>query len=401
MLKDLMHAIFNEDVEEDDEEEVVEEPAKQEEVTPEPVVAEPQVQEEEVVKSEPILKEAASSIETDSENFMNSPIFEKAIIQPKPKKTTIFQGLDVDSIAQEEAKPKQKVYKYDRHKSVKVRRVAEDLDYQPVISPIFGNVEDSEKEFDKVHDAITLNKPEDEDFSKILSPMYGTYLPSMQPADSIPEYKVEESKKNMNLSENNINIKEYMLYGDVETKSEKCLVDEGDEVVLTEFPVPEFKNCTLMKKGDEGFYEYKDYRQGENAELAGGYAVSGILQQNKRFDFNYVNDQINGIVQDPFYKVETMGDYQIPMRVLDAYNDLYMAALATTEYIYYLHDSDDVLMVGLENRQTIARGEFAMDSYQESFENIYYGNSYEEEIWMDAYEKDAKTQELESNEMEL
>ena len=142
-------------------------------------------------------------------------------------------------------------------------------------------------------------------------------------------------------------------------------------------------------------------RQGENAELAGGYAVSGILQQNKRFDFNYVNDQINGIVQDPFYKVETMGDYQIPMRVLDAYNDLYMAALATTEYIYYLHDSDDVLMVGLENRQTIARGEFAMDSYQESFENIYYGNSYEEEIWMDEYEKDAKTQELESNEMEL
>ena len=191
MLKDLMHAIFNEDVEEDDEEEVVEEPAKQGEVTPEPVVAEPQVQEEEVVKPEPILKEAESSIETDPENFMNSPIFEKAIIQPKPKKTTIFQGLDVDSIAQEEAKPKQKVYKYDRHKSVKVRRVAEDLDYQPVISPIFGNVEDSKKEFDKVHDAITLNKPEDEDFSKILSPMYET----------IPEYKVEGSKKNMNLSE--------------------------------------------------------------------------------------------------------------------------------------------------------------------------------------------------------
>ena len=96
-----------------------------------------------------------------------------------------------------------------------------------------------------------------------------------------------------------------------------------------------------------------------------------------------------------------MGDYQIPMRVLDAYNDLYEAKLATTEYIYYLHDSDDVLMVGLENRQTIARGEFAMDSYQESFENIYYGNSNEEEIWADEYEKDAQIQELESNEMEL
>ncbi len=106
----------------------------------------------------------------------------------------------------------------------------------------------------------------------------------------------------------------------------------------------------------------------QNLQVDMQYRV--FYRQNKRFDFNYVNDQINGIVQDPFYKVETMGDYQIPMRVLDAYNDLYMAALATTEYIYYLHDSDDVLMVGLENRQTIARGEFAMDSYQESFENI-------------------------------
>lgn len=198
-----------------------------------------------------------------------------------------------------------------------------------------------------------------------------------------------------------IDVQEYKLYGDVDKKFNKCLMQEGEEIVVKEYPVPEFINCTLMQKGDEGFYEYKDFCPGENAELAGGYAVSGILQQNKRFDFNYVNDQINDIVQDPFYKVETMGDYQIPMRVLDAYNDLYEAKLATTEYIYYLHDSDDVLMVGLENRQTIARGEFAANAYDESFENIYYGNSYEEEIWMDEYEKDAKTQEIESNELEF
>ena len=197
MLKDLMHAIFNEDIEEDDEEqEVVEEPTKEEEITPVPeVVEQPVVQEE--VKPQPV----SSSIEDNPENFMDSPIFEKAIIQHKEKKSTIFKGLDVDSIAQEETKPKQKAYKYDRHKSVKVRRVAEDLDYQPVISPIFGNVEDDKKEFDKVHDAISLQKPEDEDFSQILSPMYGTYLPSMQPAKSIPEYKVEYKKANMNLSE--------------------------------------------------------------------------------------------------------------------------------------------------------------------------------------------------------
>ena len=145
MLKDLMHAIFNEDIEEDDEEqEVVEEPTKEEEITPVPeVVEQPVVQEE--VKPQPVFTQAASSVEENPENFMDSPIFEKAIIQPKQKKSTIFKGLDVDSIAQEETKPKQKVYKYDRHKSVKVRRVAEDLDYQPVISPIFGNVEDDKK----------------------------------------------------------------------------------------------------------------------------------------------------------------------------------------------------------------------------------------------------------------
>lgn len=42
-------------------------------------------------------------------------------------------------------------------------------------------------------------------------------------------------------------------------------------------------------------------------------SIRYFTAENKRFDFNYVNDQINGIVQDPFYKVETMGDYQIPM----------------------------------------------------------------------------------------
>ena len=198
-----------------------------------------------------------------------------------------------------------------------------------------------------------------------------------------------------------IDVQEYKLYGDVDKKFNKCLMHEGGEIVVKEYPVPEFINCTLMQKGDEGFYEYEDFCPGENAELAGGYAVSGIMQQSKRFDFYYVSDEINEIVHDPFYKIETMEGYQIPMQVLDAYNDLYVATLATTEYIYYLHDSDDVLMVGLENRQTIARGEFAANAYDESFENIYYGNSYEEEIWMDEYEKDAKTQEIESNELEF
>lgn len=198
-----------------------------------------------------------------------------------------------------------------------------------------------------------------------------------------------------------IDVQEYKLYGDVDKKFNKCLMHEGGEIVVKEYPVPEFINCTLMQKGDEGFYEYKDFCPGENAELEGGYAVSGIMQQSKRFDFYYVSDEINEIVHDPFYKIETMEGYQIPMQVLDAYNDLYVAKLVTSEYIYYLLDDHDVLMVNLENRYTGARGEFAVNAYHKSFENIYYGTGYEEEIWMDEYEKNAQIQELESNEMEL
>lgn len=186
MFKDLMNAIFNEDIEDDEEmeEETVEEPVQ---VKVEPVTADPT----------PVLQK----LDENPDSYKESPIFEKAIIQPEPKKTTIFEGLDVDSVSKEESKPKQKAYKYDRHKAVKVRRVAEDLEYQAVISPIFGNVEDSKKEFDKVHDAIKLTKPEDFEANQILSPMFGTYLPSMEPASSIPEYKVNKNSESLNLSE--------------------------------------------------------------------------------------------------------------------------------------------------------------------------------------------------------
>ncbi len=194
MFKDLMHAIFDEDIEDEELEEVVEEqPNQQEQVVVQPVVKDTSVSIDNVVKE----------LEENPEGYKDSPIFEKAIIQkPEEKKSTLFEGLDVDSISKEEVKPKPKAYKYDRHKSVKVRRVAEDLEYQAVISPIFGNVEDSKKEFDKVHDAITLTKPEDVEVNQILSPMFGTHLPSMQPAKSIPEYKVKENKSDsLNLTD--------------------------------------------------------------------------------------------------------------------------------------------------------------------------------------------------------
>ncbi len=70
---------FNEDIEEDDEEqEVVEEPTKEEEITPVPeVVEQPVVQEE--VKPPPVFTQAASSVEENSENFMDSQFLKRRL----------------------------------------------------------------------------------------------------------------------------------------------------------------------------------------------------------------------------------------------------------------------------------------------------------------------------------
>ena len=234
-----------------------------------------------------------------------------------------------------------------------------------------------------LHQNMKLN-----DFNELLAKEgYSTFPNKQYPFTNLERMISDEEFKLdvLNIS-NNLN----KIYDETDFVYEKGIEESDVAEVVFDGICDDYELSRLVNKC-EGKDQLKDFV--EHCEDIQGLFVNAVD--------NYVNDQINGIVQDPFYKVETMGDYQIPMRVLDAYNDLYVATLATTEYIYYLHDSDDVLMVGLENRQTIARGEFAMDSYQESFENIYYGNSYEEEIWMDEYEKDAKTQELESNEMEL
>lgn len=197
MLKKFMNAIFEEDLEDEEVEETKEEIIEKE---PEKAVVE---EEKPVVQPEPIVEQPVQdvlSMVAKEENIENSPIFEKAVLQPASKKENIFTGLDVDSITSEETKPKRSVYKYDRHKSVKVRRVAEDLDYQPVISPIFGNMEDSKKEIEKVHDAINLPKSDDIEINQILSPMFGTHLPSMEPAKEIPEYEIKKDKA-LNVSE--------------------------------------------------------------------------------------------------------------------------------------------------------------------------------------------------------
>ena len=184
MLKDLMHAIFKEDVEEDIEE-VEDEQGNEEEATHEQVHFE-----------ETVSRPAAEPV-----SEIPQPVFTMPTPTPVSQPATgenavdesIFEGLDVDTIS---SKPKRKneSYHFDRSKLNRKRKVVEEVEYQSVISPIFGNMEDSQKEFDKVHDAVQLPKPEtDTSMIEIISPMYGNNIPEPAPVASIPTYQEASS----------------------------------------------------------------------------------------------------------------------------------------------------------------------------------------------------------------
>lgn len=179
MFKDLMQAIFTEEVEPEEE---VNEPVQKEE-TPVSNVQVQQPQESTFVEPQIHLEPQTEDVQIAS--------FGQTSASTEPK-NTIFTGLDVDSVASEEPRPRKKMYHFDRSKTKKVRRTQEDLEYTPIISPIFGNMEESKKDTSKVHNAIDLSKPEQlEDYMTVLSPMYGDRpgvtpvvqnIPKMEPA---------------------------------------------------------------------------------------------------------------------------------------------------------------------------------------------------------------------------
>ena len=196
MLKDLMHAIFKEDVEDEDvveeKEEVVEEPTNQ------------PVEEDRYVRPQPqpfVMEEQPVQV----------PVQPQVQVQPEPqideeemKRSSIFNGMDIETISARPVRRHGAAYKFDRSK---INKIQDSSEYQAIISPIFGNLEDEKKEFDKVHDAIQLPKP-DEDFTfvQVISPMYGNDIPAAKPVSNIPVYDVpstlqSESKKTMDLSE--------------------------------------------------------------------------------------------------------------------------------------------------------------------------------------------------------
>ncbi|MDD7282038.1 MAG: hypothetical protein PUH10_08655 [Erysipelotrichaceae bacterium] len=207
-VKDLMHAILNEGIEED-EDEVVETKVElpvQEEVQEQPTFVEPKIK----------------PISTDNASIPD--FFDDTKKEKTEKKASIFDGMSYDEVSSDKnrKKPKKSEYHYDRSK-IKQNLNKEDFEYSPVISPIFGNAQEEKKEFDKVHNAVDLKKPSDDfTFTKVISPMYGNDIPTPKPVEQIPPKRVVK-KENV---QSEYTLKDMLSSPDKKDTKQKSLFDE-------------------------------------------------------------------------------------------------------------------------------------------------------------------------------
>lgn len=112
----------------------------------------------------------------DTSAYMDVPLSQLEKEETKEDKKP-FTGINVDvekpkEIRVKETKEREKVYS---HKEAKNDTSAE-YEFKPVLSPIFGNMSESEKNPKEVHDAVHLNKAKTKNpLNTVLSPMYGEY----------------------------------------------------------------------------------------------------------------------------------------------------------------------------------------------------------------------------------
>ena len=182
-----MKSIFNEDIDLD--EEVDEKELEAETKQPEPAAI------EEVVQPQPVEEIPAmdvhQSVQPQPSQAPKMPevkTVQQPVEQPKVHSES-FSDLSIDDVIQPESDiMRPRPYKYDRRKLKKVGvRTQPEEDYQAVLSPIFGNAEDEEKDYRKVHNAIALEKPmDDPTFVQVISPMFGMNVPGNIPVETIP-----------------------------------------------------------------------------------------------------------------------------------------------------------------------------------------------------------------------
>lgn len=212
-----MQAIFTEEVEPEETEAEVEEERS--------VQQEPQV----VKQEKPTFVEPAISLDTTAIQEPEIAQFGQTTKKREETHSSLFTGLDVDSIASEEPKPRKKPYHFDRSKTMKIRRSQEDLEYKPIISPIFGNLEEEKKDNSKVHNAIDLHKPDQpEDYMTVLSPMYGDKLDVVQPARRIPKMNTQSAKSERKTSKSSLSLDDMLETAPKEKNQQTTLFSQED-----------------------------------------------------------------------------------------------------------------------------------------------------------------------------
>jgi hypothetical protein len=190
-IKDLFGAIFTEDIEEEDYDDEYYDDEYDDEYYEDEY-------EDEYYDDQPAPVDYPTRPEYD-QTYVQPQVTAKTPAPVQPAKQSSFTNIEIDSQAREQRLGKQpqkkQPYKYDRSKTQKpVRRPQVEEEYTQVISTIFGNMEESEKQPAKVHDAIVLPKPAESDsFTKIISPMYGNNVPKYARIVAIPEMDPEDA----------------------------------------------------------------------------------------------------------------------------------------------------------------------------------------------------------------
>jgi len=183
-FKNLMKSIFDEDIDVDQEEmeEEKEEPKKVEEPAPQPMVVKPEAPAEpkKPVDPQPVQQSDPISLAD-------------VVLDPVPeKKATQFGSLDIQKVQKKDTSPTyKKPYHFDRSKlnqdAKPVRKKQPEYNYQSIMSPIFGNTSDDKKDYDKIHNAVELEKPVvSSALEQVISPMFGQDIPSYRKENEIP-----------------------------------------------------------------------------------------------------------------------------------------------------------------------------------------------------------------------
>lgn len=104
--------------------------------------------------------------------YMEAPLKEAVQVSPETDNKP-FTGINADV---EKPKEKKVVKENVRPRKENKADSGAEYEFRPVLSPIYGNMKESEKEPKDVHDAIHLPKAKTKNpLNTVLSPMYGEY----------------------------------------------------------------------------------------------------------------------------------------------------------------------------------------------------------------------------------